>query len=312
MGNASRPWAVLGLLALWSSAAVAAGLEPREIASTPSNVAPELVAATAEEPVERGQPRPVLDGVGWVMGLPRRILLWDRRVANHDVSRTTEESVRAYLDANGLDHVKVRINQYAPLADWQRLRDNTTVAWPYRYTIGALSVAGEALLPGRVFGRDHYNPYTGTVHLFSDVPVIGLVECGHAKDHARRDLPGTYAFVTGLPVVNLWPQAIAIGDVLAYAERQEDSQLEEEAYEILYPSFGTSIAGDVGDFVPNVVGLPVMVGTVVAGHVAGRMKAGAIEPRDPGVPMPPVPDAEVPEVLTASGEEPLDGPELRR
>lgn len=251
--------------------------EPKEIVIGRRNVSAELVAATRGNQIERGKKRPVLDGVGWAFGIPGKLILWDRRVDNHAVSPGTEDAIRRYLAANDLDHVKVRINQYAPLDDWRRLRRNRTVGWGYRYTFGALSVAGEALLPGRLFGGDRYNPWTATVHLYSDVPAIALHEGAHAKDFTRRDWPGTYAFVTALPFGDLWPEAIATGDALAYVQKQDDPQLAQESYRILYPAYGTYLGGNVGDFLTAPIALPVVAGTVVAGHVAGRVKAGEVD-----------------------------------
>jgi hypothetical protein len=247
-------------------------LKPREIQVDRVNVAPELVKATQDSPIERGKRRPVLDGVGWVFGIPSKVILWDRRVENHNVSADTEEAIRQYLDDNDLDHVKVRINQYAPLEDWRRLRANKTVGWGYRYTLGALSVAGEAILPGRLIGGDHYNPFTGTIHLYSDVSAIALHEGGHAKDFTRRKLPGTYALCAALPVVSLWPEAIATGDAIAYAQENDESELERESYRILFPAYGTYVGGAVGDFVAPVA-LPIYAGAVVAGHAVGRVQA---------------------------------------
>lgn len=208
-------------------------------------------------------------------GIPSKLILWDRRVENHDISADTEQAIRRYLADNDLSHVKVRLNQYAPLDDWRRLRANKTVGWGYRYTLGALAVAGEAILPGRLFGGDHYNPFTGTIHLYSDVPAIALHEGGHAKDFTRRKLPGTYALVAGLPVVALWPEALATGDALAYAERDRDPDLEREGYRILFPAYGTYVGGSIGDFVAPLA-LPAYAGAVVAGHAVGRVQARLI------------------------------------
>jgi len=254
-------------------------LRPREIDVTRVNVAPELVAITRASPIERGTRRPVLDGAGWVFGIPSKIILWDRRVENHDVSADTEASIRRYLDDNDLDHVKVRINQYAPLADWRRLRANKSVGWGYRYTLGVLSVAGEAILPGRLFGGDHYNPFTGTIHLYSDVPAIALHEGGHAKDFTRRRLPGTYALVTALPFGSLWPEAIATGDAIAYARQQRDMELECESYRILFPAYGTYVGGSIGDYAAPVA-LPIYAGAIVAGHAVGRIQARLVPDAD--------------------------------
>jgi|688.fasta_scaffold88193_6 hypothetical protein len=268
------PWLAIGALILPANESACASdwLKPREIEVSRVNVAPELVAATRNSQIERGKPRPVLDGMGWVFGIPSKIILWNHRVENHNVSADTEASIRRYLDVNDLDHVKVRINQYAPLEDWRRLRANKTVGWGYRYTLGALSVAGEAILPGRLFGGDHYNPFTGTIHLYSDVPAIALHEGGHAKDFTRRKLPGTYAVVAGLPVVTLWPEAIATGDAIAYAQENNDPELERESYRILFPAYGTYVGGAIGDFAAPVA-LPIYAGAVVAGHAVGRVQA---------------------------------------
>jgi hypothetical protein len=255
-------------------------VRPEEIHLTRRNVAPEIVAATQQDPIERGEPRPVIDGIGWVFGIPARIVLWDWRVENHRVSADTELAVVDYLDDNDLDHVKVRLNQYRPLDDWRRLTKNRTVGWPYRYTLGVLSVAGETIFPGRLFGGilggDHYNPYTATVHVFSDVPALAIQQAAKAKDFTRRRYPGTYALARNVPILDLWPETNATGDTLAYVQRLGTPDLEKEAYRILYPSYGASMAGAFDRFVPGPVMLPVYAGTVVAGHVAGRSRAGKV------------------------------------
>lgn len=295
------PILAICLLSLASCRSIRARCEPHEIVVARRNISPALVEATKDNQIERGKPRPVIDGVGWVFGIPGKIILWDRRVENHDVSTVTERAMAEYLDDNDLDHVKVRVNQYAPVDDWRRLTRNKTMGWPYRYTLGALSVAGEAIFPGRLFGGDHYNPFTATIHLYSDVPAIALHEGGHAKDFTRRDYPGTYALAAGLPVVDLWPESLATGDVLAYAQKQQNTQLEEESYRILYPAYGTYVGGAAGDFVGMTIGLPIYAGTVAAGHVVGRTKARAVGARatQEMQPLPPVGD-DGPEVRTAA------------
>lgn len=282
----------LVFLALVTDTCAADRLKPRQIHLDRVNVAPELVDTTRGSQIERGKRLPVLDGLGWVFGIPAKIILWDRRVDNHDVSAATEEAIRRYLDDNDLDHVKVAINQYDPLDDWRRLRANKTVGWGYRYTFGALSVAGEAILPGRLIGGDHYNPFTSTIHLYSDVPAIAIHEGGHAKDFTRRELPGTYALATALPVVRLWPEAIATADVIAYAEQHQDPDLQRESYRILYPAYGTYVGGSLGRFAPSVT-FPLYAGVVVAGHAVGRIQARM------------VPDADLPPSVAADDIKPL-------
>ncbi len=204
-------------------------------------------------------------------------MLWDRRIENHSISAQTEQRLVGYLNENGLDEIKVRLNQYNPRDDWRRLVRNKGVAWPWRYTFGALATLGETIIPGRLFGGDHFNPYTGTIHLYSDVPAIAFHEAAHAKDFSNRAYPGTYAAVYSLPIMPLWHERIATNDVLAYVkEKSVDDpdfrNLDREAHYILYPAYGTYLGNAAGTLAP-VYSTPLYVGGVVAGHLNGRRLA---------------------------------------
>ena len=119
---------------------------------------PVLEASTASQPIERGRPNKVVDTFGWVWGIPDKIILWDRRIDNHRIGPQTEAAVADYFVKNELSSVKVRLNQYHPGDDWRRLAANDAVGAGWRYTLGALSVLGETIIPGRLFGGDHFNP----------------------------------------------------------------------------------------------------------------------------------------------------------
>jgi len=254
-------------------------LAPRPIVHSGYRVAPELLV-DAGPTFERGKPRPIIDAVGWIVGIPGRLLLWDPRVDNHHISRHTEAIVATYIEENDLHHIKVRMNQYAPLEDWRRLRKNKTVAWPYRYTLGLLSVAGEAIVPGRIFGGDHFNPFTSTVHIYSDLPSIGLHEAAHAKDFSRRDYPGTYALVYLLPIVPLWHERIATGDVIDFVQQMGDENLTRESYRILYPAYGTYVGGAAGFVLPDYAD-PLYFGAVLVGHAAAHHHSYSIPEAEP-------------------------------
>ena len=163
-----------------------------------------------ESQVERGRPAPVIDTVGWVVGVPAKIIMLDRHIDNHDVSFETEARLQEYLASNDLDKVKVRLNQYDPCGEWNRLVENKSVAWPLRYTVGTLSVVGYTLLPGRVLGGDQYNPFTNTVSIYSDAPAVAVYEGAAAKDYAQREYKGLYAVASVVPGVGaIWHDAVA-------------------------------------------------------------------------------------------------------
>ena len=262
---------ILGWLLIVILAGGCRVLQPKPIAIVRNNIPADLIA-DSEPQIERGKPRPIIDGFGWVWGIPSKITLWNRKVENHHISPETETLLAEYLETNGLSDVKVRLNQYRPGADWKRLTRNTSIAWPWRYTLGAAFVFGETIIPGRLFGGDHYNPYTSTIHLYGDVPAIAFHEAAHAKDFSNRARPGNYAALYLLPFVPLWHERIATNDVLSYVDDRNDPTLRREAYHVLYPAYGTYLGNAGGTILPR-YSSPLFVGGVLTGHVVGRWQS---------------------------------------
>jgi len=222
---------------------------------------------------ECGKANAVLDSVGWVVGVPSKIILWDRRVNNHRVSSGTKDALRAYLEYNGLSDVKVRLNQYAPHREFRRLVRNKGVAWGWRYTIGILSWLYQTILPGRILGGDNYNPYTDTISLYSDVPAVALHEGGHARDFSGKTLKGTYALAYILPVFTLYAEGRASNDAVSYLYAHGSAEKEKEAYLILYPAMGTYVGGMFGGGALS----PWYYAGVIPGHIIGRSKAAHVD-----------------------------------
>lgn len=229
--------------------------------------------------VERGKPRPIIDGVGWVMGIPSKLLLWDSRAANHDVSEGTQEKVVDYLSEKDLDGVKVRVNQYDPLGEWKRLRENERVGAGWRYTVGGVYTLGYTLIPGRLFGSDWYNPYTDTIHLYSDIPALGMEQAAYAEDVHSRERPGGYATVQALPLVSLQHETKSKLAVFDYVDRTGAPEERAEAREVLYPQMGSEIGGQVGLFVPQIAFIPRVAGAAL-GHLMGIDATGKLEKQE--------------------------------
>ncbi len=229
-----------------------------------------------EAQIERGRPNAFIDGVGWVFGIPSKILLLDSRMDNHVISPEVEQALAEYLATNDLRNVKVRINQYAPGGEWSRLFRNKSVGWGWRYTIGIIANLFYTILPGRIFGGDNYNPYTDTVSIYSNHRAVAIHEGGHAKDFAPRNWKGTYAFFYMLPFVALFPEAKATGDAIGYL-RTQPAEDEKQGYKVLYPAYCTYIGGEFGQFTPYP--FFVYLGVVIPGHIAGRVKASHVDER---------------------------------
>lgn len=234
--------------------------------------------------IETGRPNKFIDGLGhFVLSIPSKLLLLNWHVDNHNISPETEDRLRQYLADNDLHNVKVRLNQYAPGAEWGRLFRNRSVGAGWRFTLGIISVLNYTVFPGRLFGGDEYNPYTNTIHLYSDHSAISLHEGGHAKDFAKRKYKGTYSALRMLPFVPLYQEASATGDTIGYLRERELVQEEKDAYKVLYPAYGTYVGGEVLWWVQWWVDLPfwagyaVRYGSAIPGHIIGRIKASLVK-----------------------------------
>jgi hypothetical protein len=271
------------LLTMLALAGTAATLRGEDV---PPQAYPAPIDArlSVEPQFEHGRPRKVVDAVGWVFGVPKKIILWDRRAVNHHVSAETEQGLAQYMEANGLDSTKVRINQYDPVGEWRRLGANKEVGPGWRYSVGAFHTLIYTLLPGRLFGADRYNPYTDSVYIYSDITCLAQEQASYAKlVHARR-YPGTYATLTSLPVVRLWPSKQAKNDVLDYTLASGTPDQHYEATRVLYAEFGAEMGSQASIFVGS--NLPLTLAGAGIGHVAAKYNAGTaphLPPTEPNV-----------------------------
>lgn len=238
-----------------------------------------------EAQFERGKPHRLLDSLGWVLGIPAKIVLFDRRVDNHRVGVETEDALQTYLEYNGIRDVKIRVNQYAPLKEFRRLVRNKDVGWGWRYSIGVLSWIYQTILPGRLIGGDNYNPYTDTINIYSDVPAIAIHEGGHAKDFAGKSLKGTYAVTYIVPFFTLYAEGRASNDAISYLYAHGSADEEREGYNVLYPAMGTYVGGM---FFGSALS-PLYYLGVIPGHIVGRSHASKVDEkrawRPPVVPL---------------------------
>jgi hypothetical protein len=224
---------------------------------------------------ERGCENELVDLAGNVLSVPQKLMMWDRRVDNHCISYSTEAQLREYVSNNGITS-KVRINQYAPIEEWKRLGQNQKIPMLARCTLGTVHTLAYTLFPGRLFGGDKYNPYTDTLSVYSDIAPLGMVEVAYEKDLRNRSNPGWYAFGQEFPIIGLVHETKATDDVIAYTVATQGAERQREAYQSLYPRYGYSIGGTVGEFVPQGDTAIKLVGGII-GHAVGRKQASQVQ-----------------------------------
>lgn len=226
--------------------------------------------------IEQGRPSAVIDGLNhYVLSLPTKLILWNWQALDHELPQRSRHLLEGHLQTNGLADVKVRHNQYAPLAEWRRLHANRNVGAGYRYTLGLLSWLQYTILPGRLLAGlpligsgDHFNPYSNTIHVYSSDPTVLLHEAGHAKDyipHVRRG--SGFVLPRLIPGVDLIQEASASSDAIHYLQCAQERDVELRAYRTLYPAYATYVGG----YVPG--GILLWLPVVVSGHVVGRVQS---------------------------------------
>lgn len=219
--------------------------------------------------IERGRRIPPLDLLASALGLPNKLLLWNWKFANHNVSSDTEEALKNFLTEYELTKVKVRINQFAPFSEVKRIITNKEVGVIYRIIaipFSFFSAATGRLLAG-LLTSDYYDPFSNTIHIFSDDVAIALHEAGHAKDFEKQRWKGSYAMVRMLPGVNLAQELVATHEAFDYLEAHGSDQDRIRAPAVLYPAFSTY----VGSYLQAV---PLgSIGALLGGHLFGRLRS---------------------------------------
>lgn len=222
---------------------------------------------------ERGRPNLLLDGAGWIAGIPSKLLLWNTKIDSHSVSPETEYALRRYMNARGLTDVKVRLNQYDPIGEWKRLAQNKSIHPLFKYTVGTYAVSKYTLLPGRLFGNDEYNPFTNSISLYSDRQSIALREGAHAKRAVEANLRGLYSSSMYIPASPLWVDTSATREVLSYTQEIGNRLMQRESYLVLFPAYGARIGQSLTGFIDVGQGQAATAGLALLGHAVGRTMA---------------------------------------
>ena len=129
------------------------------------------------------------------------------------------------------------------------------------------------IFPGRIFGGDHYNPITNSVHIFSNHPAIILHELGHALDYRNRKYPGIYSFFGFVPIVSLYKEFVASKFVFNFLKKKKYYKEELAAYRTLFPAYSTYVAGSIFEYIPTPIIISLFTPFIILGHIIGQFNA---------------------------------------
>ena len=135
----------------------------------------------------------------------------------------------------------------------------------WKSTFGSYNLLKYTLLPGRLTGGDWYNPYTESLHVYSDSPAVVISRATYAQDIRSRVNPGAYAAIKDVPLAGLGHETTATKLALDWYETHSPESYE-SAREVLYPNLGASYGGQLASFIPY----GEVVGKIIGGGV-GRL-----------------------------------------
>jgi hypothetical protein len=180
-----------------------------------------------------------------ILALPAKLILWNWKFSNHHITDKTKIQIREFTETNQLEALKVRVNAYDPVDDMRRLFKNKEVAIPIRMIAFPFVLINPFLgrFVGGIIVSDFYDPFTNTVHLYSDDPAIALHEGGHAADFAAQNYKGLYALGRILPFNALFQEQEATDRAIRFYQDQSKVDDELHAYKTLYPAYFSYIGG---------------------------------------------------------------------
>ncbi|MFK7770387.1 MAG: hypothetical protein AB8B55_24470 [Mariniblastus sp.] len=171
-----------------------------------------------------------------------------------------------YLAKNGMDDVKVRVNQYSPADELRRLRSNKTVSRPMRYTMGLASVARDAILPPALTQTDSFNPYTNTLNINSGNALIAVEQAAIGKDIRDRKIPSLYLLSKNLPGGEIPAIVRTKTEVVDYYSKYGTPSEQKLARQVMLPRMTSQIGGEIGDLIPGT-----QAGLSLAGRAVGAV-----------------------------------------
>lgn len=202
--------------------------------------------------------------VSFVGNLPTKALFLSTKIGSYP-KQETQNYVKEYLRNSKLEDTTVRIGHSRILKDVLRLFSDKKLK--------KTSLLGRILLgiPTTLYGgliakltrADHYNPFTKTAVIYSDVPAIAMHELGHAKDYQEKNSPTLYSLARVFAPVMLYQEYVASRK--AYKNLKENEKW--QSYRYLMPAFSTYIAPVAG-----LAAFPFLAATHAVSNAYGGIK----------------------------------------
>jgi hypothetical protein len=212
----------------------------------------------------------------FLTSLESRLLLLSWKFASLPEEETLKQT-KDYLRNRNIENVTVRAGHSRVLEDTVRLFTDEKlkdISLLGRIFLGIPTTLVQGTL-AKLSRAAHYNPFTKTAMIYTDVPAVSRHELGHAQDFGEQKYPTLYALARRIPGFDLFQEAKAS----SYAHQSFNLEDKWQSGRYLAPAFSTYLGrytamvtflGTGSAKLANVAGLA----TVGAGHVVGNLYAG--------------------------------------
>ena len=185
-----------------------------------------------------------LKAVGYLGSLFAKTLFMNWQISNY-VKPETKKTINDILERDpDIDGLTVRINHTRPLEDTKRLFTENQLK-KRNHILSRLFLGVPTTLVGGILAKlgraDHYNPFTKTASVYSNIEAVAKHEIGHHRDLMRFDEDGLYALARIFPPVALYQEWKAS----KYAKWTLEEDNKYQFGRFLVPAFGTYLAGSV-------------------------------------------------------------------
>ncbi|MBN1156613.1 hypothetical protein JXA85_03295 [Candidatus Woesearchaeota archaeon] len=182
--------------------------------------------------------------LGQLFSLPSKLVLLDKKIGSRPSQRTIDYVVKDLEKNPDFSDVTVRLGHGAPFKDTLRLLTDERIK---RSTPLLLRVLGmPSTLVGETFAyltrSDHYNPFTNTAVIYSDVPAVALHELGHANFFNSRKKKAMPYAIAASGIGTLYMEY----DASRYAHKALPPYERYQTGRYLFPAFGTYLGNKLG------------------------------------------------------------------
>lgn len=213
------------------------------------------VALRVEETPKWNPNRMLANTVGRLGGIRPAILVGQEKAHKYLQNPNTKELEKHLSDLKGvkeLSNTLVRTQGSRPIKDLQRVWQNHRTG-DFSKVLGTLATP-IIDLQANLSRSNHYNPFSDTASIYSDIPEITRHEVGHAETFNRTGIPGGYAMLRaydptnqlmgGSGVMSQIQESTANNSALGHLDKAQDRR---EYRRRTYPGRGTyAAAGALG------------------------------------------------------------------